>query len=289
LHPSPHPLVAALMLAALAVSGCGSSGAAAGSPGARVATVEGEAIMKADLDRWIAVFAGTQPRSGGPVAVPDPRRFAGCVAALARQPLPERAGRTSKAQRSKRALRARCQHGYEQLRNQAMAFLIESKWVEREAAERGIKVDDDALSERFDRELSDTFSDERALERQLASTGQTKDDALYRLRFVELQTRLMRRVKAEVEITDADVARHYRANRAVFDGPLATVEGEVARAVRAEREQQALQTFTADIRRRMRPKTWCAPNFRVAHCDNAPISSRAQTSPTDIPPRGAAQ
>ncbi len=268
---------------AVAVAGCGDGEAPVAPSSPPVARVGGEVVSRADVDRWVAVFAGGQPRSGGPVAVPDPPRFSRCAAALGRQPVPEgtaRAGVGSRAQR-----RARCRRGYRQLKDQAMAFLVEAMWIEAAAAKEGIEVDSDRLSERFDRELADTFPSREALDRHLAQSGQTREDALYRLRLVEIQSRLMARAKAGVEVTDQDIARHYRTHRELFDAPLASVKTQVARAVRAQHEEQTLDHFTTDIRHQMRPRTWCAPQYQVAQCKPQPSTAMSETAR----PRGATQ
>lgn len=266
--------LAALSLAALVTGGCGAESGAPGASSRAVATVAGYPILRAEVDHWIAVFAAAQPRSGGPPAVPDPPRFARCAAALARQPLPRGATKRPTTQRSMRVLRARCRRGHEQLKRRAMTFLIELEWVERVAAERGIRVDERDLGERFDRELADAFPSQGDLDRYLAGSGQTRDDALDRLRLVELQARLMRDVKASLDVTDADISRYYRAHRELFHTPLAQARDQVARAVRARREQDALQTFTTDIRGRMRPRTWCASKYLISHCRDAPDPAR---------------
>src|SRR5215210_1698277 len=125
---------AALVLPAVAATGCGSS-----VPAGAVANVDGEVIEKRDFDRWLNAAARSQQAQPGAapsqVAVPDPPEFRKCAAARLRQP-------TQRGTRKPNEQQARdlCRQEYGVLREQVMQFLISAQWIEAEAEERDIEA-----------------------------------------------------------------------------------------------------------------------------------------------------
>src|SRR4051795_7034143 len=122
-----------------AVAGVGATFAACGGvPGNAVATVDGEAIDKADFSHWMTVAAKSTGAANA--AVPDPEGgYAKCIAAK-RKATPAPAKGQPKVTDTQ--LKTQCKQEYDQLRNQVLQLLISFKWIQGEAEAQGVKVTD---------------------------------------------------------------------------------------------------------------------------------------------------
>jgi hypothetical protein len=111
--------------------------------GERVAQVGAVAISRADFDHWFAAAAHTQ--AGRPMEFVAPG-YERCTAAKRRL-------RVKKGWRKLdgRELRARCAQDHHELRRQVMQFLVQSQWVEQEAASRGVAVTERRVRQIFKR------------------------------------------------------------------------------------------------------------------------------------------
>jgi SurA-like protein len=165
-----------------------------------VALVGEQPISRADFDRWLAIAAAEH----------DPGSDRGT-------PAPGDAGYTA-------------------LRDQAMTFLISAAWIEQEAAERGIRVEEAEVRRRFEEQKEDSFPGEEGYREFLESSGQTEEDLLFRVRLDLLSTRI-----AE-----------------------ATGGGESGSG------QEALDKFVAGFMHKYRERTLCAEGFEVVECSNGP-------------------
>jgi hypothetical protein len=76
------------------------------------------------------------------------------------------------------------------LREQVMDFLVTGKWIEGEAAERGIKVSDRAVRHRLAKQRRESFPDKRDFRRFLEQSGMTRSDIKYRVRLDMLSERV---------------------------------------------------------------------------------------------------
>jgi hypothetical protein len=76
------------------------------------------------------------------------------------------------------------------VREQALLFLINGRWIEGEAAERGIKLPDRAVRRRLTRQKHAAFPDERAFRQFLEDSGMTRSDLKYRVRLDMLSERI---------------------------------------------------------------------------------------------------
>lgn len=193
--------------------------------GERVAQVGAVAISRADFDHWFA--AAARSHAGRPMEFVAPR-YERCTAA-------KRKLRAAKGWRKldERELRARCARDHHELRRQAMQFLVQSQWVEQEAASRGVAVSERRVRQIFQRQKRAAFSNERGYRRFLRESGATEADILYRIRLDTLQNRLTR---------------------------------HVTRNVAPAREQIALARFIEVFRKRYRAKTWCADGYVIVEC-----------------------
>jgi hypothetical protein len=191
-------------------------------PDERVAQVGSVAISRADFDHWFAAASRGRPME---LVAPGYER---CTAA-------KRKLRAAKGWRklAERELRARCARDHREVRRQVMQFLVQSQWVEQEAATRGVAVSERRVAQIFKRQKRAAFSNERGYQRFLRESGASETDILYRIRLDTLQNRLTR---------------------------------HVTRNVAPAREQITLVRFIEGFHKRYRAMTWCAEGYVVAEC-----------------------
>jgi hypothetical protein len=162
----------------IALSGCGPSGVPA------VASVQGVAISQGALAHRMDVENARLQGASTRIPVPDPPRYARCIAAA------DVAQARLKRHRplSKRRLRQRCARVYSQLRDQALAFLITAGWLQGEAAAQGISVSrsevDASYRQLLDGPAGQTFAS------RLKHSDMTSTDELLQLRIEKLSLKL---------------------------------------------------------------------------------------------------
>jgi hypothetical protein len=81
-----------------------------------------------------------------------------------------------------------------EVREQVMDFLINGKWVEGEAAERGIEISDRAVRRRLTAQKHESFNNEREFRQFLEDSGLTRSDLKYRVRLDMLSDRIRKDV-----------------------------------------------------------------------------------------------
>jgi foldase protein PrsA len=206
------PALCAFFVFALALTACG--GDSDSIPGNAVAVVDGEAITKADYERWAEITAKGAAQ-GAPAVVPDPPTYAKCVAALQKvkpargQPKP-----------SVTTLKSQCRQQNEQLVQQTMSTLVQTAWIENEAEEQGVTVSDADVDKQLKTTKRQSFPTEKAYRQFLTQSGMTQEDVLSRLRTQLLAQKLTRKIQdSAAPVTDADVAAYYKENKAQFALP----------------------------------------------------------------------
>jgi hypothetical protein len=117
---TPRLVAAAVLLAPVALAGCGG---AARDPRPVVARVGADPITEAELTRAMIAVA--------PGPVPDPPRYTRCIGRLS--------GLASKGE-TNAVLRANCEQEHTAIVKQALDFLISSHWLIDEASKRGLHV-----------------------------------------------------------------------------------------------------------------------------------------------------
>jgi hypothetical protein len=196
-------LYMALIIAAatLPVAGCGGGDTSSGTTSPYVATVQGRPVSAASLAHWIRI---ENARLYGPAApFPDPPRYRRCAAAAKllrarseRPPLPPR------------ELRLRCARTYTQLKDKALAFLITAKWIEGEAAARGIRVSPAEVKATYGRLRNGLAG--RTFAANLRRAGMSKSDELLQLRLEALAQGLSTRLRAGHGTVSAATVAGYR-------------------------------------------------------------------------------
>lgn len=200
-------LLAAGALAAV-LAGCG------GVPGNAVAEVDGEAIEKADFDRWMTVAARS---SGQPDAkVPVPPEFTECVAAKRKDN-----GKTKgQPKQTDKQLKEQCKQEYDALRDQVMQLLISFEWIQGQAEEMGIEVSDADVRKEFERQKKASFPKDADYQKFLKESGQTEEDILLRVKLDTLSTKIRDQViKGKDQVSGQQVKTYYDKNKARFAQP----------------------------------------------------------------------
>ena len=125
-------------------------------------------------------------------------------------------------------------------------MLISFKWLDGEAAERGIAVSDRAVRRSFLRQKRVSFPSERDYQRFLRETKQTEADVLVRVRLDMLSNRIRRQIIA---------------------------------GARTERgAQRRLERFIRRFRRKWRARTICGEGYATRDCSlTVPIISPTPT------------
>ena len=128
----------------------------------------------------------------------------------------------------------------DELQRQVMQFLVSAKWMEGEAADRGITLSQRAVRREFTKTKHAAFKTERQFKRFLRETGQTVGDVEYRVRVGMLSERIRR-----------DAA------------------GTGSRASKERR----LAAFLGRFAKKWTARTSCQPEFRIDECGNTLSSS----------------
>ena len=77
-----------------------------------------------------------------------------------------------------------------EVRDEVLSQLVSNAWIEGEAEDRGVSVDDAAVKRDFERQKKLSFPEERDFQAYLESSGQTEEDILERVRLDVLSSRL---------------------------------------------------------------------------------------------------
>ena len=165
----------AVCLAVAGVAGCGG-----GTSGEVVAQVGASSITKAELNHWMTTEAGgdfyelsaghTMPEG----LVSEPPNYAACVTrlqAIAAKSLAKGLPKPTAGQ-----LLSKCRQLHQELKLQALEFLVDTQWTIGAFGELGIKTTDGEVMQRFDRIKAEQFP--RELQRYLGSRRRSLSDEL---------------------------------------------------------------------------------------------------------------
>ncbi|MGI9081856.1 MAG: peptidyl-prolyl cis-trans isomerase [Thermoleophilaceae bacterium] len=237
----PAFLSVAALAAAAVVSGCGNS-----VPANSVAKVGDAVITKKEFDRWFKSAAMQQQQGGGAAATPKPPDFKECVAALKKQPQPQGGSKPSDD-----VLKKQCKQQYDQLKQEAMQFLIQAEWVQQEAEARGVSVSDAEVKKSFEDKKKQAFPKEADYQKFLKQSGMSEKDLLFRVKLDALQPKLTQKVtEGKVKITDQDIKDYYEKKKKDFAQPERrdlnlVLTKTKAKAEQAKKELQAGKSFKA--------------------------------------------
>jgi foldase protein PrsA len=201
----------AFFVPAAIAAGCGDEGI----PGNAVAEVDGTPIERAEYDHWLTVAAKS---SGAPNAVvPKPPDFTECVAEAKKTQAKPAEGQPKLTDQQ---LKDQCKQQYEQLRDQVLGLLISFEWIEREAADKNVKVTDDEVNKSFEEQKKQTFPKAADYEKFLKDSGQTEEDVRMRVRLDLLSNKIRDQViKGKDQVSDQQITDYYDKNKERFAQP----------------------------------------------------------------------
>src|SRR4051794_10110787 len=210
--------VGAIAVPAAALTACGSDSV----PGNSVARVDDETITNQAFQHWLKVAAtssqqGAQGAAKGAPQIPQPPDFAQCVAQKQKSaPKPAK----GQPKPTEAQLKAQCKQEYEGLRDQVMQFLISADWIQKEAADQGVKVSDAEVQKQFAQTKKQSFPKEKDYQKFLSQSGMTQDDVIFRVKLDRLSTKLREKVtKGKDKVTPAQISAYYNKNKQRFAQP----------------------------------------------------------------------
>lgn len=175
-----------------------------GVPSDAVATVSGEAIPVAEFNRTLAI----QSKATGNPA-PDPPNFTKCI--------------TEKRKKSQKlaetTLKADCKKEWDQAMSSIMTSLVQQKWFELEAADRGIKITDAEVKSRFAQLKQQSFPKEADYQKFLKQYGQTENDILTLVRASMIQEKVQQQVSEIPTPSTGQVKNEYEKNKDKYATP----------------------------------------------------------------------
>jgi len=241
-------LFAVLAMAVIA-SGCG-GGSSSSIPGNAIATVDGNAVSKAEFTHWLGIVAKSSGQANA--TVPDPPDYTKCVAAK-RKSTPKPGKGQPKVTDGQ--LKTQCQTEYNALRDQVVGLLVTYRWVQGEATDRKVSVTNADVQKSFQTQKKQSFPKEADYQKFLKQSGQTQDDILMRVKLDVLSNKIRTKVtKGKDKVTNAEIAKYYNDNKARFAQPerrdlLVVLTKTQAKANQAKAAIQGGQSFAAVAKR----------------------------------------
>jgi foldase protein PrsA len=187
LRSRPPGVIALVAVLAFGLSACG--GGDHKVPAGAVASVDGKPIADSEFAHWINVVARTQQQQA-PGSKRKPK--------LPKPGSPE----------------------YKQVANQVMQFLVSSRWISGEAADRDLSASPEEVKRSFERTRDQSFPNKKAYERFLRTSGQSQTDIDFRVRSDVLATKVRQEVTKDAQqVSDDDIKEYYKQNEAQFSQP----------------------------------------------------------------------
>lgn len=229
-----------------------------------VATVDGVPITNDVFAHWMTVAAISQ--QGDPSAtVPVPPDFTACVQAAKASPA------KAKKRPTAAQLKASCLRQYNELRGQALEFLISAQWIIGEAGNRGIGVTDQQVQAEYVKQKKASYPKEADFRKFLRSSGMTVDDLLQRVKVDMLSTALRDTVIATAaKPTPAQVKAYYaRHKHRLRKLTRRQATSKITRLLTQQNQEKALEAFVKAFQATWKARTDCRSGYVVALCANA--------------------
>jgi parvulin-like peptidyl-prolyl isomerase len=142
---------------------------------------------------------------------------------------------------------------YENLRGQAIAYLVQRSQYEQEAEEMGIEVTDEEVDKKLREVINEVAEGSRdRFQKQLKQQGLTEEQVKDNLRMQILQRKIVDTVTKDVEVTDEDVEKYYNDNKAQFTQPATRVVRHILIACKKAAECKRDKTKADDVYRQLR-------------------------------------
>jgi foldase protein PrsA len=203
-----------LVAVSATVAACG-GGSGGSIPGNAIASVDGDAISKAEFTHWLTIVA----KSGGQTntVVPDPPNYTKCIAQKRKMtPAPGK----GKPKVTDAQLKTQCQTAYNSLRDQVVGLLTSYRWIEGEAQQRNIKVSQADVQKSFQQQKKQSFPKDADYQKFLKRSGQSQSDILTRVRLDLLSGKIRDQViKGKDKVSQAQIKAFYDKNKQRFSTP----------------------------------------------------------------------
>jgi parvulin-like peptidyl-prolyl isomerase len=109
---------------------------------------------------------------------------------------------------------------YEQLKRQAVQFLVQRSEFEQKAEELDVSVSDDQVNGRLAQIKKQYFNNSQArFEKQLKAQGLTEEQVRADIKSQLLSDAIFKEVTSDVKVTDADVEKYYKEHRSQYETP----------------------------------------------------------------------
>ena len=108
----------------------------------------------------------------------------------------------------------------EALKKQVMQFLISSDWIVGEAKERGMEASDQEINKQFAQTKKQSFPNDKAYQKFLATSGQTVQDLLFRVKLDVLSNKIREDVtQGTSDVSQGEIKDYYDKNAQQFSQP----------------------------------------------------------------------
>ncbi|MFT4049998.1 MAG: peptidyl-prolyl cis-trans isomerase [Solirubrobacterales bacterium] len=175
-----------------------------GVPDDAVASVDGQAIPISQFNKTLKI---NSTANGG--VVPDPPDFTKCIAAK----------KKSSPKLSTSALKTACEKDWETQKTTIMTSLVQQKWFELEAEDRGINISDAQVKARFAQLKQQSFPKEADYQKFLKQYGQTEADLLQLVRASMIQEKVQSSVTDIPTPGTGAVKDEYEKNKSKYATP----------------------------------------------------------------------
>ena len=168
---------------ALVAAACGGGDGGGSVPSDAVAVVGDQTITKADFDRLIGQAERSYKQQGRTFPKPGTQE-------------------------------------YEQLKQQAVQFLVQRSEFEQKAGDLGISVSDTQVDQRLAQIKKQYFGQSEArFRKQLKAQGLTEAQVRADLKSQLLSEAIFRKVTADAKVTDEEVGKYYKEHRSQYETP----------------------------------------------------------------------
>jgi parvulin-like peptidyl-prolyl isomerase len=106
---------------------------------------------------------------------------------------------------------------YENLKGQAVDFLVQRAEFEDEASNMGIHISDKQIDDRVNKLIKQFYSgSEKKYEQTIKAQGLTKDTAREEVKAQLISEELYKKVTGDVKVSDKDIKDYYDANKSIY-------------------------------------------------------------------------
>jgi foldase protein PrsA len=175
-----------------------------GVPSDAVASVDGNAIPISDFNKTLKVNAA---QTGG--VVPDPPTYTNCIANK----------KKTSPKLSQTALKAQCVKDWTTAKTSIMTSLVQQKWFQLEAEDRGLTVSDAQVKARFEQLKKQSFPKPADYQKFLKQYNQTEADLLRLVKASMVQEKVQTAVSTIPTPSTGQVEDEYNKNKAKYSTP----------------------------------------------------------------------